>query len=206
MQAFDAVFAHFGVQFLTPIVGLAIVAASLAGFLTWLSGPSRSLLLVSQQGGFMPPWFQKTNEAGVQVNILAAQGIVTTILALLFAFVPAVSDAYWMFMTITTSVYLLMYLWLFRAAMNLRKRQPDHPRGYRAPALGLLCWMGILSSAAAILIGFVPPSQFADGSGGVFVVIVGSGVLLLGAVIPFLLLKFRKPTWLLSAPETEDLS
>jgi amino acid transporter len=206
MQAFDAVFAHFGVQFLTPIVGLAIVAASLAGFLTWLSGPSRSLLLVSQQGGFMPPWFQKTNEAGVQVNILAAQGIVTTILALLFAFVPAVSDAYWMFMTITTSVYLLMYLWLFRAAMNLRKRQPDHPRGYRAPALGLLCWMGILSSAAAILIGFVPPSQFADGSGGVFVLIVGSGVLLLGAVIPFLLLRFRKPSWLLSAPETEDLS
>ena len=39
MQAFDAVFAHFGIQFLTPIVGLAIVSASLAGFMTWLSGP-----------------------------------------------------------------------------------------------------------------------------------------------------------------------
>ena len=143
MQAFDAVFAHFGIQILTPIVGLAIVSASLAGFMTWLSGPSRSLLLVSQEGGFLPPWFQKTNPAGVQVNILAAQGVVTTILALLFAFVPAVSDAYWMFMTITTSVYLLMYLWLFRAAMNLRKRQPDHPRGYRAPALNLLCVLGL---------------------------------------------------------------
>ena len=206
MQAFDAVFAHFGIQALTPIVGLAIVIASLAGFLTWLSGPSRSLLLVSQRGGYMPPWFQKTNPAGVQVNILAAQGIVTTILALLFAFVPAVSDAYWMFMTITTSVYLLMYLWMFRAALNLRKRQPDHPRGYRAPALGLLCGMGMVSSAAAILIGFVPPSQFADGSGGVFVLIVGSGVLLLGAVIPFLLLRFRKPAWHVSTASTEDIS
>ena len=195
MQAFDAVFAHFGMQFLTPIVGLAIVSASLAGFMTWLSGPSRSLLLVSQEGGFLPPWFQRTNEQGVQVNILAAQGVVTTILALLFAFVPAVSDAYWMFMTITTSVYLLMYLWLFMAAYNLRKRQPDHPRGYRAPALTLLCVLGFASSLAAILISFVPPSQFGGGSPAVFVLIVGGGILLLGAIIPFLLVKFRKPSW-----------
>jgi amino acid transporter len=154
----------------------------------------------------MPPWFQKTNPAGVQVNILAAQGIVTTILALLFAFVPAVSNAYWMFMTITTSVYLLMYLWMFRAAMNLRKRQPDHPRGYRAPALGLLCGMGLVSSAAAILIGFVPPSQFAEGSAGVFVLIVGSGVLVLGVLIPFLLLRFRKPSWHVATTSTVDAS
>ena len=135
MQAFDAVFAHFGLQFLTPIVGLAIVSASLAGFMTWLSGPSRSLLLVSQEGGFLPPWFQRTNAAGVQVNILAAQGVVTTILALLFAFVPAVSDAYWMFMTITTSVYLLMYLWLFMAAIQPPKaatRPPPRLPGARS--------------------------------------------------------------------------
>ena len=81
----------------------------------------------------------------MQVNILVAQGILTTVLALLFAFSAAVSNAYWIFMTITTSVYLLMYLSMFVAAYNLRKRQPDHPRGYRAPALGLLCAVGFLS-------------------------------------------------------------
>jgi amino acid transporter len=206
MQAFEAVFAHFGIQFLTPIVGLAIVTASLAGFMTWLSGPSRSLLLVSQEGGYLPPWFQRTNPNGVQINILAAQGVVTTILALLFAFVPAVSDAYWMFMTITTSVYLLMYLWLFRAAMNLRKRQPDHPRGYRAPALGLLCIMGFVSSLAAILISFVPPSQFGDGSPVVFVAIVGGGILLLGVIVPFLLVRLRKPSWQVAPSTTPSTS
>ncbi len=206
MQAFDAVFAHFGIQFLTPIVGLAIVSASLAGFMTWLSGPSKSLLLVSTEGGYMPPWFQKTNPNGVQINILAAQGVITTILALLFAFVPAVSDAYWMFMTITTSVYLLMYLWMFRAAMNLRKRQPDHPRGYRSPALNLLCVMGMASSAAAILISFVPPSQFGGGSPAVFILIVGGGILLLGLVIPYLLIRLRKPTWQLTPSVSEEAS
>ena len=203
MQAFDAVFAFFGIQWLTPIIGLAIVSASLAGFLTWLAGPSRSLLLVSREGGYLPPWFQRTNEAGVQVNILVAQGILTTVLALLFAFSAAVSNAYWIFMTITTSVYLLMYLSMFVAAYNLRKRQPDHPRGYRAPALGLLCAVGFVSSLAAVLIGFVPPSQL-DFSATAYVFFVGGGVVLLGVIVPLLCLWLRKPSWKTAEPVPED--
>jgi amino acid transporter len=195
MQAFDAVLSFFGIQWLTPIIGLAIVSASLAGFMTWLSGPSRSLLLVAREGGYMPPWFQRTNDAGVQVNILVAQGVLTTVLAFLFAFVPAVSNAYWIFMTITTSVYLLMYLLMFTAAYNLRKRQPDHPRGYRAPALTLLCAMGFLSSLAAVLISFVPPSQLGGLSPGLFVAFVGGGIILLGVIVPALFLWLRKRSW-----------
>jgi amino acid transporter len=202
MQAFDAVLAFFGIQWLTPIIGLAIVSASLAGFLTWLSGPSRGLLLVSREGGYMPPWFQRTNEAGVQQNILVAQGVITTILALMYAFVPAVSNAYWIFMTITTSVYLLMYLSMFVAAYNLRKRQPDHPRGYRAPALTLLCAVGFLSSLAAIAISFVPPSQLSF-STATYLIFVGGGIVLLGLIVPLLLLLLRKPSWKLDEPVEE---
>jgi glutamate:GABA antiporter len=195
MQAFQIVLAHFSLGWLVPIIGLAIVIASLAGFMTWLSGPSRSLLLVAQDGGYLPPYLQKVNKAGVQVNILVVQGWVTTALALLFALVPAVSNAYWIFMTITTSVYLLVYLWLFIAAFRLRKLQPDRPRGYRAPALPLLCGVGFIASLAAILISFVPPSQFGDGNPLGFVAIVGGGMLLLGLIIPFVLVKARKPSW-----------
>jgi len=200
MQAFDLVLAWFGIQWLTPIIGLAIVSASLAGFLTWLAGPSKSLLLVARSGGYMPPWFQRTNAAGVQENILVAQGVLTTVLALLFAFVPAVSNAYWIFMTITTSVYLLMYLSMFVAAYNLRKRQPDHPRGYRAPALTLLCAMGFLSSLAAIAISFVPPSQLGSLTTTTYVVFVGGGLLLLGVIVPLLFMWLRKPSWQIDEP------
>jgi amino acid transporter len=206
MQAFDAVLAHFGIQWLTPIVGLAIVSASLAGFLTWLAGPSRSLLLVAREGGYMPPWFQRTNAAGVQENILVAQGVLTTVLALLFAFVPAVSNAYWIFMTITTSVYLLMYLSMFVAAFNLRKRQPDHPRGYRAPALPLLCAVGFLSSVAAVAIGFVPPSQLGTLSTTGYLLFVGGGVLLLGVIVPLLFVWLQKPSWKIAEPPPEDVA
>ena len=42
MQAFDAVLSFFGIQWLTPIIGLAIVSASLAGFLTGCPGRRRA--------------------------------------------------------------------------------------------------------------------------------------------------------------------
>ena len=69
------------------------------------------------------------------MNILVAQGIVISIIGLLYAFVPSVSSAYWIFSVMTTQVYLIMYVLMFIAAVKLRRNQPDHPRGYKAPAL-----------------------------------------------------------------------
>jgi hypothetical protein len=61
--------------------------------------------------------------------------------------------------------------------------------------LPVLCVVGFISSLAAIGISFVPPSQFSDGSPWIFVAIVGSGIGILGVVVPLLLVKFRKPSW-----------
>ncbi len=63
-------------------------------------------------------------------------------------------------------MYLIVYLLMFVAAVRLRRNQPDHPRGYRVPALTLVCTVGWLASAAALVIGFVPPSQFGGNSVG----------------------------------------
>ena len=95
----------------------------------------------------------------------------------------------------TTPVYLIVYLLMFVAAVNLRKRQPNVERGYTAPAIKLLCVVGFLASAAAILIGFVPPSQFENGSTGAYVGVILAGTVLLGLLPPWLFLKFRKESW-----------
>jgi amino acid transporter len=195
MQAFDSIFAHFSVQWLTPIIGIFLVTASLGGMLTWLAGPSKGLLLISRQEGYLPPFLQRLNKHGVQQNILVTQGIITTVIALLYAFIPDVSSTYWIFSVITTQVYLIMYLLMFVAAARLRRRQPDHPRGYRAPLLIGLCGVGFAASLAALLIGFIPPSQFASGNVGIYIVIVAVGALGLGLLVPFLFYRLRKPSW-----------
>jgi amino acid transporter len=201
MQAFDAVFAHFGAQWLTPFLGIMLVAASLGGMLTWLAGPSKGLLLIARREGYLPPFLQRLNRHGVQRNILVTQGLVTTVIALGYAFIPDVSSAYWIFSVITTQVYLIMYLLMFVAAARLRRKHPEHPRGYRAPMLVGLCGVGFAASLAALLIGFVPPSQFGDGSLGLYLLIVGGGALGLGLLVPYLFYRARKPSWKTSGAE-----
>jgi len=195
MQAFEAVFSTFDIAWLTPIVGVMLVAASLGGMLTWLAGPSKGLLLISREEGYLPPFLQKLNKNGVQQNLLVTQGIITSIIALGYALIPNVSSAYWIFSVITTQVYLIMYLLMFIAAVQLRRRHPDHPRGYRAPILVALCGVGFAASLAALLVGFIPPSQFGEGSPWVYLLIVGGGALGLGLLVPFLFYRFRKPSW-----------
>jgi len=204
MQAFEAFFSYFNLNFLTPVIGLMILCASLAGMLTWLAGPSKGLLLIGRREGYLPPFFQKMNKNGIQQNILVVQGFVTTVIALLYAFIPDVSSAYWIFSVMTTQVYLVMYVLMFAAAMNLRRRQPDHPRGFRAPVLPLLCIVGLAASAAAFFIGFVPPSQFEGGSSGTYIVIVGGGVLLIGFLVPAVTYGLRKPSWKTMTAEEAD--
>jgi len=142
MQAFSEFFAHFGISWLVPIVAVALVCAAVGGMLGWLAGPSKGLLLIGREHGYLPPFFQRLNDRGIQVNILVVQGGVTTVIAFMYAFIPDVSSAYWILSVMTTQVYLVVYVLMFAAAVRLRRQQPDHPRGYRAPILALLAPSG----------------------------------------------------------------
>ena len=195
MQAFSAFFAHFGLNFLVPLTAIAMVVAMLSGMMAWLAGPSKGLLKIGQDYGYLPPYFQKVNAEGIQMNILVVQGIVVSIIGLLYAFIPNVSSAYWIFSVMTTQVYLIMYVLMFIAAVRLRRNQPDHPRGYKAPALVFQCVVGGLASVLAFLIGFVPPSQFSHSSPVVYGLLILAGIVLLGVVPPLLLYRLRKPSW-----------
>ena len=195
MQAFSAFFAHFGLEVLVPLTAIALVTASLSGMVAWLAGPSKGLLKIGREQGYLPRYFQQVNAEGIQMHILIAEGVVTTIIGLLYAFIPSVSSAYWIFSVMTTQVYLIMYVLMFIAAVKLHRNQPDHPRGYKAPGLVAWSWVGGLASVAAILIGFVPPSQFGHSSPVVYGVLVLVGILLIGVLPPLLLYRLRKPSW-----------
>jgi glutamate:GABA antiporter len=195
MQAFNNLLTHFGLRFLVPVIAVALTLGALAGMWTWLDGPSEGLLRIGRQQGFLPPYFQKVNGKGIEVRILAAQGGVITLIALLYAFIPNVSKAYWIFAAMATQVYLIMYVLMFIAAIRLRHSQPDQARGYRAPALGLLTVVGVVSSAAALVIGFVPPSQLGHSSPLRYAGLLLAGVLAIGIAPPYLMHRFRKPAW-----------
>jgi len=195
MQAFKSLLDHFGLNVLTPIIAVGLVVASLSGVLDWLTGPSTGLLDIARDRGYLPRYFHELNSNGVQLHILVAQGIVITLIGLLYAVVPAVSRAYWVFAALATEIYLIMYILMFVAAVNLRRRQSQHQRGYRAPALVTMCFVGTLASAAACLIGLLPPSQLGHISTPPYLLALLAATLLVGVLPPLLLHKLRRSDW-----------
>jgi glutamate:GABA antiporter len=205
MQAFNALFTHFGIKFAVPLVAIALAIGALAGMMAWLDGPSEGLLRIGREQGFLPPFLQRVNARGIEIPILSAQAIVITVIALLYAFIPDVSRDYWVFAVMATQIYLIMYVLMFIAAVRLRRKQPDHPRGYRAPALRLLCLVGGTSSVAALVIGFIAPSQFGHTNRLLYALLILGGILMIGIVPPLVMDRIRKPGWrvLGSAPTPE---
>ncbi len=100
-----------------------------------------------------------------------------------------------MFAALATEVYLIMYMLMFVAAGNLRRRQPDHPRGYRAPALSALCVIGALASLAACVVGLLPPSQLGHTSTPPYLLALLAATVLVGVLPPLLLHKLRRAKW-----------
>jgi amino acid transporter len=195
MQAFDHLLTHFGIRFAVPVVAVALAIGALAGMLAWLDGPSEGLLRIGREQGFLPPFFQQVNGRGIEVRILTGQAVVITVIALLYAFLPDVSRDYWIFAVMATQVYLIMYVLMFIAAVRLRRTQPDRVRGYRAPALGLLCGVGAVSSALALVIGFIAPSQFGHSNPLRYALIILVGLVVIGIAPPLLLDRLRQPEW-----------
>jgi len=200
MQALDVFFNHIGIPYGVNILSALIVIGILASVVTWIPGPSRGLLMVGQ-AGYLPPWFQKTNEAGMQVNIMIVQGIIVSILAIFFAFLPSVSSAFWILSAMAVQLYLIMYVMMFLSALRLRKIAPEVKRGFRVPCMTLVGVIGIIASIAAFFIGFAEPTGLGMRSGtyaGILIV----GIVILG-ICPLIIYHFRKPEWNLNKPQNQ---
>ena len=118
------------------------------------------------------------------MHILVIQGIVISIIGLLYALIPSVSSAYWIFSVMTTQVYLIMYVLMFIAAVSSAATSLTIHAGTRHPGCVTQCVVGVLASVLAILIGFVPPSQFSSSSPVVYGLLILAGILVLGVLPP----------------------
>ena len=195
---YDNYFTFFGARWLGSVMAVALVFGVLAGVLTWVSGPSKGIFTVGR-AGYLPPFFQRTNSRGVQRNILLVQGVIVTILGMLFVVMPSVQSFYQILSQLTVLLYLIMYMLMFSAAITLRYKRKDMERPFRLGKSGngvmwLLGGMGFCGSLLAFVLSFIPPSQIAVGSTTVWfsVLIIGA---LIFVVIPFIIYAMRKPSW-----------
>lgn len=205
MQAFKELFTKFNVGFLTPVVSLLVAFGAIGGVMSWVGGPSRGLLETAKNGE-IPPFMAKVNKKGVQDVILIMQGIIVSILACLYFIMDNVSVAFFVLSAITVTLYLVMYILMYAAAIKLRFSQPDLPRSYKVPGgefgICLVGGTGLLGVCFALLVGFFPPSNLPVGNPALYVGLVAGGLIVFVG-LPLLINAMKKPEWQ-QAPATEN--
>ncbi len=197
MQAFSVFFSNLHMPFLMPVLAILIFIGGLSGVSAWIIGPTKGLLVASEDGS-IPPIFKKVNRYGVPIVLLITQAVIVTILSAVFLFMPSVNASYWILSALTAQLALIFYLGLFAAVVKLRYSKPHKHRTYKIPGGKLVLWLvagiGSVTCIAVILFGFLPPANLQIGSilGYESFLVIGC---LLFCLIPFVIYRFKKDSW-----------
>lgn len=197
MQAFTTFLSKYKLGWAIPAIA-ALTAVGLFGTVsTWIIGPTKGLHVAGLEGN-LPPLLHKTNKRRAPVALLILQGILSTILSLMFLLMPTVSSGFWILTALVAQLYLVMYILVFAAAIKLRYSKSRVKRPYRVPGGKVGMWiigsLGILSSAFALIIGYFPPEQIQIGSASLYTgfLVTATG---LSCVAPLFIRLFKKPSW-----------
>lgn len=197
MQAFKDLLHLFNLDWLLPVLGFLAAFGAIGGVTAWIAGPSKGLLATAKNGD-LPPFLQHVNKNGIQTHILWVQGIIVTVISLLYLLMPNVSSAFFLLTALTAVLYLIMYVLLYLAAITLKFTKPDVHRSYKVPGgkLGMVVVAGLGMAAAifAIVVGFFPPSQLKIGSPAFYVIFLFAGVIVFMGT-PLIIQRFKKPDW-----------
>lgn len=195
VQAFQFFFDKLNMPWMLTGVAIAIIIGAIGTIAAWIIGPTKGLLVAAQEDN-LPVIFARTNKKGVPVSILLMQGVVVSLLSLLYVLLPTVESAYYILTQLTCILALLMYVLMFSAAIRLRYKHPKIVRPYKIPFGNVGMWivglLGGCSSFFAMCLGFVPPSQIPTGDPVTYQLLLIGGVILF--CVPAFFIHKRKKT------------
>ncbi len=189
MQAFTQFLGAFGLQALVPVLAILIVVGTMGSMINWLISPAKGLLQAAQYQ-LLPPFFAKTNQAGVPIRILIAQAVLVSLFCLVFILMPTVNSFYWFLTDLSTELYMLMYLLLFGAALRLGRAPKEHVN-FRIPRFlrTRIVVVGIGACLLTIVVSYIAPKEIDVGSPLRYALSVFGGNLLLVAPAGLLVMR-----------------
>lgn len=191
MQVFAAFFHQFNLSSPIWIISFIIVLGSLGNLVNWILSPVKGLLAISEYG-YLPAYFARVNKHGVASRILIAQAVFVTLLCLLFHLLPSVNAFYWFLMTLSSGIYMVMYVVMFFAIMRLRIRLNHQAFQIPGGMVGLVitCVFGLIGSLGVFAVSFIPPPGIPIASPGKYALMILIGYIVF--IMPvFFLFRWR---------------
>lgn len=197
MEAFTHFLNSFKLGWAIPFIAFFMALGALGTMSTWIVGPTKGILATAIDGD-LPPFFQKTNKHGMPTHLLVLQGVIVSLLSLVFLFMPNISSSYWMLVDLTALLYLIMYILMFVAAIVLRYKCPKIKRAYRIPGGNAGMWViagiGTVGCSFTFIMGLFPPSQLQTGNMLFYYSFLIGGFVIF-CVLPFIFYQLKKPSW-----------
>ena len=187
MQTINVMFNQAGIYGWLSLTGLIIALGILGEVNNWIPAPTRGFL-VAGRDGMLPVFWQQENKHAAHHRILLFQGLLVSAISTLYLFQENVQTAFWLMNIIPTMLYVIMYLLMFAAAVQLRYTQPDVSRQYKVPLGNTGIW------GLAIVFGFLPPAVVPESERSTYSFFVAIALAAFTAM-PFLLFKLKRPQW-----------
>ncbi len=130
---------------LVPIFAGLIALGTLATMNAWVIGPARGLQNAATHGD-MPIFLAQQNKNQMPVRILFIQGVIGTLLASFFLWMPTLKSAFWVLIALMSQFTLVVYIMMFAAAIKLIK-------------VRFFSLLGMLSCVTGFYLGLFPPHQ-----------------------------------------------
>lgn len=197
IQALNVMFSGLGLEWMAPIMALALGIGGVALMTAWMVSPALGLGVVAKEG-LLPPMWSRYNDKGIPVGVMMLQGVIGTLFTIAYLMIPSINDAYWIMSAMTTEVLVIMYILVFGAVIKLRYNAPDRPRPYRIPGglagVWIIGGIGLVALLLAGYFGMMPPEgmDFISPAGYIGIMVVGTIAL---SFTPILFLFFRKDSW-----------
>lgn len=153
---------QYHLPWLPQTIACLIIIGAIGSVSAWIIGPTKGLLAAAHDG-LLPIYFTKTNRHGAPTRLLIIQGVIFTLLCSAFQLFDTVNAAYWLLSDLCAQLALIVYVFMFAAAIKLRYCHANHHRPYRIPGprihMLIVAGIGICCCVGAIGVGFIPPAQ-----------------------------------------------
>ena len=117
ISVFAIAFEQLKLQALMPIVAFLFLVGTVGTVINWIIAPIRSLEIATVDG-FLPRSLV-SEQSRPPIKLLIAQGVIVTVLSLLFMIQGDMNQSYWLLSIVPAGLYLFMYLMMFLSYLFL---------------------------------------------------------------------------------------
>lgn len=155
-QTFQVILNQFGMGYMAPALLCMLVLGSVGALISWTISPAIGMGQAARNG-YMPKALGKFNKNGVPYNILIIQAVIITVLCLAITVFKNMNDFYWYLISLSTAIYLLMYMAMFMAGIKLRKQSTQNGTLLKSNALFYtISCAGLVGVIGTFIVGFIP--------------------------------------------------